>query len=303
VNIGMLRRLHHADNFRPAAVEATIALMIEPEPITLELSDGYQAFARWWSAAGTSDGVAVYLHGIQSHGGWFTGSGSYLASHGVSVLMPDRRGSGRNRPERGHARSARQLVEDALEAVRWAQSAAGAERVYLVGVSWGGKLALAAQQARPESVSSLSLVAPGLFPKVDVSLSTKFSIGLAGALSPRRRFDIPLNRPELFTANPQRIRFIREDPLRLQKATASFLIASRRLDAAIRRAARGPDAVLNLLLAEHDDIIDNERTKAWARDLPWPERRITQYQETHHTLEFEPTPEKFFSDLLGGMVS
>ena len=276
--------------------------MVEAEPVALEMSDGYRVFARWW-ASDSCHSVTVYLHGIQSHGGWFCGSASYLASHGVSVLLPDRRGSGRNQPERGHAPSARRLIADVLEAIHWAGRAAGRDRVRLVGVSWGGKLAAAAQQAAPHSVTSLALVAPGLFPKVDLSWRAKLSVGLAGLLGPRRHFDIPLNEPELFTANPERIRYIRDDPLRLRTATASFLIASRRLDLAARRLGRGPATMLHLFLAGHDDIIDNQRTKAWVRDLSWPQRRITQYTGTRHTLEFEPSPEKFFGDLLAAVTA
>ena len=276
--------------------------MVEPEAITLEMSDGYRAWARWWRPD-SRQGVVVYLHGIQSHGAWFTGSGSYLAAHGLSVLMPDRRGSGRNGLDRGHAASARRLVEDVVETIRWAIRAGGHNRVHLVGVSWGGKLAVVAQQAAPQSVSSLALVAPGLFSKVDVSWPGKLAIGWSGLVRPRRHFDIPLNDPELFTANPERIRFIREDSLRLRTATASFLIASRRLDLAARRAGRGAETGLNLFLAEHDDIIDNERTRAWVRELPWPRRRITQYHGAHHTLEFETAPEKFFGDLLAALTA
>ena len=59
---------------------------------------------------------------------------------------------------------------------------------------------------------------------------------------------------------------------------------------------------LNVYLADTDRIIDNERTKAWTRALPWPERAITQYEGTHHTLEFEPDPTPYFRDLLAGIV-
>ena len=138
---------------------------------------------------------------------------------------------------------------------------------------------------------------------MDLSWRAKLSVGLAGLLGPRRHFDIPLNEPELFTANPERIRYIRDDPLRLRTATASFLIASRRLDLAARRLGRGPATMLHLFLAGHDDIIDNQRTKAWVRDLSWPQRRITQYTGTRHTLEFEPSPEKFFGDLLAAVTA
>jgi alpha-beta hydrolase superfamily lysophospholipase len=80
------------------------------------------------------------------------------------------------------------------------------------------------------------------------------------------------------------------------------MIASRRLDW-IARHPRGRSAMpLHLFLAEHDDIIRTDHTKAWARNLPWPDRRITQYKGARHTLEFEPDPQPFFNDLLTALT-
>ena len=226
------------------------------------------------------------------------GSSAAGADRRLSRLQP----RGQRQSERGHASSARRLIEDTCEAVRWARHATGAGRVHLVGVSWGAKLALAAQQAEPQRVRSVSLISPGLFSKVDLSLATKVAIGFSGLLQPQRYFDIPLNDPELFTANPTRIRFIADDPLRLRCATASFMIASRRLDWIARHPRGRSAAPLHLFLAEHDDIIRTNHTKDWARNLPWPDRRITQYEGARHTLEFEPDPRPFFNDLLAALA-
>lgn len=264
------------------------------------MSDGYAVRSRWWPGR-AGGAVAVYLHGIQSHGGWYLGSALRLVEAGVGVLLPDRRGSGWNSMGRGHSVSARRLVEDVLEQVQWARSRAGTKRVHLIGVSWGGKLALAAHQASPEDVCSLTLIAPGLFSRVELPVRTRLAVALARVVTPRRHFDLPLDEPELFTANSERIEFIRMDPLRLRTATASLLVASRFLDRATRRARRGPTTVMNLFLAENDRIIDNERTKGWARDLPWPERKIIEYRGAHHTLEFEPDPCRFVDDLVAAI--
>ena len=67
----------------------------------------------------------LYLHGIQSHGGWFEGSACYLAEKGLHVLLPDRRGSGLNEAERGHARSAGRLLQDVVETMAWLKGKTG----------------------------------------------------------------------------------------------------------------------------------------------------------------------------------
>ncbi len=266
------------------------------------MSDGYPVRARWWCPPRPA-GAVLYLHGIQSHGGWFEGSAGHLAARGLAVLLPDRRGSGLNEQDRGHAPSARRLLLDTSEAADWVLQQTGHARVHLVGVSWGAKLALGMQLRRPEVIESISLVAPGLFPRVDMRARTKLAIAWCRLVRAREEFAIPLNEPELFTANPERAAFIEADELRLMRATAGFFVASRYLDLLVRRVRPAARSRLRLYLAGTDHIIDNARTAAWARALPWPQRTITQYDGTSHTLEFEPAPQTFFDDLAGGMLS
>jgi len=264
----------------------------------IRLSDHYEAFARLWMPP-SAQGAVLYLHGIQSHGLWFEASAGRLAEAGLAVLLPDRRGSGRNDRERGHAPSARRLLRDASDCLDELHVRTGYERFHVVGVSWGGKLALALQQYLPPRVAGLTLVAPGLFPRVDLSLAQKIRVGLSAIAARRARFDIPLDDPELFTANPARRRFIRDDPLALHQVTSSFLLASRRLDSCARATARNSDGCpLRVFLAGRDRIIDNGKTRAFIRRLPWPGREITEYGQAHHTLEFEPDPQAYFDDLL-----
>lgn len=273
--------------------------MVSCEMLRLRLSDGYEGFARLWMPLRPRGGL-LYLHGIQSHGQWYEASAQCLAEAGLAVLLPDRRGSGRNEQARGHTPSARQLLHDVGAYLDELHVQTGLARVHLLGVSWGGKLALAYQRRDPARVASLTLVAPGLFPKVDLPLGKKARVALSAVTARKALFDIPLSDPALFTANPKRQAFIRDDPLALKQVTASFLLASRRLDRDARGVDRqGPSCPLRLLLAEYDRIIDNDKTSAFVRSLAWPDRTITVYDNAHHTLEFEPDPQRYFDDLVG----
>jgi len=266
------------------------------EPI--ELSDGYRAHARWW-LPDSPLGAVLYLHGIESHGGWFEASASRLAGAGFAVLLPDRRGSGANRQDRGHARSASRLLADVDEQLRLVQSRVSVRRVHVVGVSWGGKLATAYTARGAGGIASLTLIGPGLFPRVDLPAAQKLRVGLAAVFASETPFAIPLEDPSLFTHNPERIAFIRTDSLRLRSATAGLLLASWQLDRRARGlAGRRIDVPVHLFLAEHDRIIHNEPTRAFVRSLGDADRVITEYRGASHTLEFEPDPEPFLADLV-----
>lgn len=268
--------------------------IIEP----VRLSDGYEAAARWWLPP-EPRGAVLILHGIQSHGGWYEGSASHFAAAGFAVLMPDRRGSGLNNVARGHADSADRLMSDGRELLAALAARTGRASAHVLGISWGGKWAVALAGELGASIASLGLIAPGLFPVVDLPLTEKFRIACSMLADRTRAFPLPLNEPELFTSNPQRLAWLHADGLRLMSASAGFLLASRQLD---RRAARFPRSgwrgPLHAWLAGHDRIIDNERTQRFVESLDLPDRGVTRYPEAYHTIEFEADPQPFRQALL-----
>ncbi|MFQ5496013.1 MAG: alpha/beta fold hydrolase [Phycisphaerae bacterium] len=272
------------------------------EEISLRLPDGYAAYGRYWPVR-KPRGAVLYHHGIQSHCGWYETSPARLVEAGFAVLQMDRRGCGRNEVDRGHAESAGQLIEDALASRDELARRSGLSSHHVLGVSWGGKLAVAAFVQDPANVKSLTLVTPGLFPLVGVSKEMMTEIGFAMLYEPHRLFDIPLNDPEMFTSVETWQRFHRGDPLALRQCTAGFYLASRRMDKTVNRLAQGPQVPIHLFLAGDERIIDNDRTERFVRDLGWPGGRITRFDGLRHSLEFEGDPELFFQALTGFIAS
>lgn len=269
---------------------------------TIALSDEYRAAVRWWRPD-KPRGAVLYLHGIQSHGGWYEQSGGLLAERGLTVVMPDRRGSGMNQEQRGHVESAIRCLGDAQEALQTLLRTTGFASAHVVGVSWGGKLASALAAASPEKVRALTLVAPGLFPRVDMTAAAKIRVAMALVNDRHRLFDIPLSDPRLFTANPDRIKFLEEDRLMLRQVSAAFLLASRQLDRRARHVRRsGWRGGVHLMLAGRDKIIDNERTQRWLVDLGFPDVRVSTYPDGEHTLEFEVDNSSFLKAMAEWIV-
>ena len=243
----------------------------------------------------------MYLHGIQSHSGWFLRSCDRLRRQGATVMAPDRRGSGLNERERGHCDSPGQLIADVDRCVDWLRQRTGIQQIDIAAVSWSGKLAIAYAAEFPDKVRSIALVTPGLCARVDIGLREKITIGLQGVVNRHRLHEIPLNDPELFTANPDMLRFIENDPIKLTHATAAFFITSTRLDLTVRKIASKLKPPVYLFLAEHDRIIDNQATtellKPVLTGLPGSSELVRIYPNAHHTLDFERNPQIFFQDL------
>jgi len=265
--------------------------------------DGYVWRYRRFRAAGAARGEIVFVHGIQSHGGWYEESCAELCHAGFNVSFLDRRGSGLNPGGRGDAPSFRRLVDDIAEYLTSLPRAVTRDDkvaklpVLLAAISWGGKLALALERRHPGLVDGLVLLCPGIVPKVRTPLGRRLLILLARLFRPRKLFAIPLNDPELFTATPRWLDFLAADPLRLQHATARFLVESVRLDGYLRFVHKYVRAPVLLFLAENDRIIVNAKTRAFVERLAAKDKQIIEYAGAHHTLEFEE-PRRFVHDML-----
>ena len=206
------------------------------------------------------------------------------AARRTSSIGAARGSTSRRRP--GDAASAAVLLED----VRRFRAHAGLDALVLVGLSWGGKLALAAALDQPEGVRAVVLVTPGLVAarRLLVAAAARHR-AQPGASAGATRFHVPIE-PEMFTRTPRYLDYIANDPLRLKRVTARFLLASRVLDRTIRARLHTLHVPVLLLLAGHDRIIDNERTLELLERLPgrMPAVRARTTGATH-SIQFEET--------------
>jgi alpha-beta hydrolase superfamily lysophospholipase len=76
-----------------------------------------------------------------------------------------------------------------------------------------------------------------------------------------------------------------------------LLIESVRLDGYLRFVPKYVRVPVLLLLAERDRIIDNNRTRRYVNRFASADKEVLVYPGAHHTLEFEPDPEKFITHI------
>jgi alpha-beta hydrolase superfamily lysophospholipase len=238
---------------------------------------------RAW-AAGNEPDALVYLHGIESHSEWFSECAELLCATGVGLYALDRRGSGLNAAERGHCSDYRRLVQDVAEFA--AGATASHERLHLAGLSWGGKLAVAVDMIFPGLFTSITLLAPGIFPKVAPGPFEKFRIAFDMLFRSRALHPIPID-DDMFTSIPKYLRFIANDPLRLRNVTAGFYRESFKMDKFLKRRNYHWTAPTQLLLAERDAIMDNRKLQNMFDSLQMQCKRVLLYKGCNHSFQFE----------------
>ena len=232
----------------------------------------------------------VYLHGIESHAGWFAIAAGQLREQGFDVYCLDRRGSGLNRENRGflsgHVDAYETLLADIDSFITPLHDRY--DQVFLVGLSWGGKLALAYGLSHPQAVAGLVLITPGLRAEVDVTMLNKLKIGLLSPLNPTARVPTPIQ-PEMFTTTPVYLDYIRNDPLRLNSATVRFFWQSHRLDRYVDRNIAGNRLPVQLFLAGNDTIIDNDGVLRVLQQGREPGLDVLWYEDQTHSIQLDAT--------------
>jgi acylglycerol lipase len=265
----------------------------------LTADDGVRLhYLAWPTGPSPPWAVVIFLHGIASHAGWFGETAAHLNHHGVAVYGPDRRGSGRSGGPRGHLTRYQRALDDVEQLVRLVSSDQRGTPVFLAASSWAAKLAVVYAAQRPAPLSGLLLLGPGLTSEVKLSPARLVQVVVGHLVAPMAYLPIPLT-PELYTANPPYLDFIRADPMRRLEATAQFFWETARLDRRRRRASAGLALPLLLLQGEADKMIDVPKTRRWFAQLRVQDKTYQAYPGAGHTLDFEPDRAQYLADLLG----
>jgi acylglycerol lipase len=269
----------------------------------LTAGDGVRLHCLHWpSQQSPPSAVLVFLHGIASHAGWFAETAADLNRQGVEVYGPDRRGSGRSGGPRGHLDRYEQALDDVEQLVRLVAAEHPEVPVFVAASSWAAKLAVVYVARRPAPLSGLLLLGPVLFPTVKLSPARQLQVVVGHLVRPMAYLPIPLT-PELYTANPPYVDFIRADRLRRLEATAQFFWETARLDRQRRRAAARLTLPLLLLQGEADKMIDVPATRRWFDRLAVEDKTYRAYAGAGHTLDFEPDRAPYLADLLGWVAA
>ncbi len=264
-------------------------------------SDGRRLALRRYIPPAEARAHVVVLHGIISHSGWYDTSCHALAELGFDLHALDRRGSGLNGDSPGDVDSPQRWIDDVvgyLDGLR-----ASGRPIFLLGISWGGKLAPAVARARPDLLAGMGLLCPGIYANQQPGLVQRSALRLSDWLGLNRStVRIPLQEPELFTDAPQWQAYIRQDPLTLRRITLRFARADLQLTMQTRSSAAFLHLPTLLVLAGRDRIVDNARTRRFFAKLAAADKTMLEYSCAAHTLEFESDAAPYIADLAAWML-
>ncbi len=236
--------------------------------------------------------VLIFLHGLKSHSGWFLETGSALAQREIKVYLTDRRGSGRSEYTRGDIEDYRHWFEDIRAIVNLAGNQNPGVPLHLLGHCFGAKLAMGFALTHPGLAQGLILIAPPQCSlKVDITFSEKCKVAAALLLRRNWGVQVPI-RDDMFTRNLEKIRFIREDALKLETMTTRLCWEIFKMDLWLNRRLPQLKQPTLVLLADEDQVVDNEKIKDKFFPRVGSSQKALEVFDCMHDLFFEPERER-----------
>jgi alpha-beta hydrolase superfamily lysophospholipase len=262
------------------AAPRVLAPLIDGDAVVV--ADGARLPLRAWLPEGPPRAVLVAVHGFNDYGNSFAIPAETWAAEGLAVYAYDQRGFGAG-VEPGVWPGVAALVDDLAEVTKAVRERHPHAPLYLVGVSMGGGVAMAAlARGRVPEARGAVLVAPAVWGRETMNVFYRAALWAAAHTVPwlkvsGRGLDI------IPSDNVEMLRALGEDPLVIKETRIDALWGMVNLMDAALAAAPSIAKPLLILYGARDEIIPREPT---ARMLcPLDGRyQVAVYGEGYHML-------------------
>jgi acylglycerol lipase len=255
-----------------------------------ETEDSLKLYYDCWPGTGADEPCVIYLHGLESHMGWFLNLAEFLNSKNINVYAFDRRGSGLNKGSSGSFSSGR-MSSDLKIFIDLVRKEHPASMIFLIGLCLGGKIAVDFFLYHQDCLDGLILISPSLKNRLKFSLPDKLSI----IFRPNSTLKVPIE-DAMFTSNERYLKYIKDDPLRLRHIPARHLLEIAKMGRHLKKASGNIRLPVLVMLAGIDEIIDTDGVRRWYEKLPSPDKTLKFYKECHHLLTFEESACRVMED-------
>ena len=263
--------------------------------------DETKLFYHYWGTDKINfDKLVLVLHGIGFHGSPYQIVAQYLNPHNIPVYALDTRGHGQSGGERGIMGSSTVLLQDVECMISFLKGKHPGKKIFLLGDSMGGSIALAYAAEDHDSLTGLIVIAPGLQLKTEIffqfeTLKVLSRIAFSG--DPRV---VSLVNSNLKVSSRQQefIDFKRNDPLSLDKISMSYLMTLNSLSSNWESRYSTKIKISTLILhGGKDSIIDPSTSQKLYDVLGISDKKLVMLPNAFHTLFWDIDTPKAFEEI------
>jgi len=282
---------------------------------TLKTQDGIELFCRVWlpggpsgandagadSGAGTGSGatagagrvraLVVICHGQGDHSGRHAHVAQFFAERGYAVYAYDHRGQGKSGGVRGHVDRWTQYYDDLWLVIRTAKERHSGLKLFIIGQSMGGLLALGYAARRPKTVTGVIVSSPGFVYLEKVPLWKMALAPVVSWIAPRMAFETGIQ-AEHISRDPAVVAAYKSDKIRYPKVTARYYVEWDRATRAVFEESKSFAVPCLFMPAGADQIISAQATVDFYNNDPHPDKKLVVWEGLYHDIFNEPEKEK-----------
>ncbi len=266
----------------------------------IESFDGTKIYWQGWLTKAEPRALVFISHGLGEHIGRYEHLAQFLVERGFSVFGSDHRGHGKSGGKRGHIKSFDEYLRDYKIFRDQTLERHSAPRLFLIGHSMGGLIAVHYLLTYPEDFSALILSSPALKVKIDASpiklaLGRFFSRALPG-ITMSNGLD-----PNLVSRDPEVVKKYIEDPLVHDRVSARWFTCF--VSAIDQAQARAGELNLPILIMQSgaDGLVVPEGAREFYQKVSSPDKTLKIWEGFYHEMFNEPEKQEVFEFLFHWM--
>jgi alpha-beta hydrolase superfamily lysophospholipase len=235
----------------------------------------------------------LLLHGLGGHSGYYESFAQFLGSHGIGVILYDRRGHGSSEGVRGDITDLNSDLDDLSAIVSSLQTSNSHLPFSLLGESWGALLLLQYASSHPDITMPVILASPPIsvritpawcMPAIKATLEVLRNLG-NGVLAARSPAPFPL---EHASRDPLFVEKIKSDPTTNREMTLRSGLNTMRLMMHATANAERILAPILVLIGDKDYFISLPAARRLVSRSPNPLSSLVEYPGAFHTLYWDP---------------
>ncbi len=247
-------------------------------------SKSWTVHARTWGHLEDSKAVALLVHGLGAHSGWFEAFARRLSSQGIFAMSYDQVGFGARRDERFQSKD--QWLADLVASYGYLKQQSAGKPIYLIGNSMGAVVAYSrAAELKPDA---LILFSPG-FDGHPVTFSPLYKVKalLTGLFAPDSELTLPYTVDDITPTQSVRD-FLNNDPQRRFTINARMGIELLKLTQSIKSQSKTIPCPVFMATAGIEKIVDNNASQKVFDGIQSPSKTRIILKDSWHDLMFDP---------------
>jgi acylglycerol lipase len=263
---------------------------------TFEGEGGVEIHWQSWLPEGSARASVVILHGVSEHADRYSHVAARLVASGYAVYALDHRGHGRSEGKRAFVDRLDRAVADAGTLIGIARSEQPGVKVFLLGHSMGGAIALEYALDHQQDIDGLILTSPAA--DTEAASALELAAGRVLSVIAPGAGVFPVDSSTV-SRDPEVVRAYDEDPMVFHKRLPARTVAE--LANAIQSF---PDRNVGLrlpllvMIGTDDQLVPPDAGRMVHGTAGSPDKRLIEYEGLYHEILNEPEQDRVMDDLV-----